>query len=234
MVSRISARFRKGAWSLLGRRADIPGAISTGFTNSFFGSVLALPSFNAQFNIVGLSIQAQNDLASNLAVCYQAGCLGACFIAYPFAEIMGRRKAMGLFGLIFLLGSCLMLIKSLPAFYAGRFLTGFGLGPITAIGPLCTLSNHFILRCAYSHRRFLNRPCRNIATSAPRTFHWFHGYFLSGWSDHRLLDAVRDLNTYGQQEGYPMAYSRSAANPSGNDFHRRTSFRTGNTSLLVQ
>lgn len=108
-----------------------------GFTNSFFGSVLALPSFRSQFGLADLSSDALNNLSSNLAVCYQCGCFGACFIAYPFAETVGRRKALGIFASIFLLGAGLMLNARLGTFYAGRFLTGFGVGPITAIVPLC-------------------------------------------------------------------------------------------------
>lgn len=51
--------------------------------------------------------------------------------------ITGRRKALAYFGVIFLVGAAIMLVGNLPSLYVGRFLTGVGVGPMTAVAPLC-------------------------------------------------------------------------------------------------
>ncbi len=100
------------------------------------GSTLALPSFKHQFGLTGLSTAATNTLSSNIVITFQAGCLLACFLALPSAEILGRRMTLILASVIFLIGASIQLTGQLGSFYAGRFLTGLGIGPMSVVCPL--------------------------------------------------------------------------------------------------
>lgn len=74
---------------------------------------------------------------SNLTSAYlAAGFFGAVF-AWPSSESLGRIRAMQVTCTIFLTGAILMTAtaNNLDMMYAGRVLTGFGVGALTGIIP---------------------------------------------------------------------------------------------------
>ncbi|KFZ25332.1 hypothetical protein V502_00188 [Pseudogymnoascus sp. VKM F-4520 (FW-2644)] len=106
------------------------------YDNAFMGGTLALTSFKRQFGLVDKSTTEFNNLSSNIVITFQAGCLFACLLSLPCAEILGRRLTLIIPSIIFLIGAVIELIGNLESLYAGRILTGLGLGPLTMVAPL--------------------------------------------------------------------------------------------------
>ncbi|KAB5572655.1 MFS quinate transporter QutD [Coniochaeta sp. 2T2.1] len=112
------------------------GGALFGYDNAFLGGTLALPSFRTQFGLDGLSTGDVNNLSSNIIITFQAGCFFACFLALPLAETLGRRLTLIIASTVFVAGAAIQLTGHLGTFYAGRFLTGIGVGPLTGVVPL--------------------------------------------------------------------------------------------------
>lgn len=84
-----------------------------------------------------MSASARTSNTSNLTSVYlAAGFFGSLF-AWPSSETLGRIRAMQVTCTVFLVGAILMTAatSSLPMMYAGRVLTGFGVGALTGIIP---------------------------------------------------------------------------------------------------
>ncbi|CAI7581173.1 unnamed protein product [Penicillium viridicatum] len=84
-----------------------------------------------------MSASARTSTTSNLTSVYlAAGFFGSLF-AWPSSETLGRIRAMQVTCIVFLVGAILMTAttSSLPMMYAGRVLTGFGVGALTGIIP---------------------------------------------------------------------------------------------------
>jgi MFS family permease len=80
---------------------------------------------------------SKTSTTSNLTSIYlAAGFFGSLF-AWPSSETLGRVRAIQLTCAIFLVGAALMTAttSSLAMMYAGRTLTGFGVGALTGIIP---------------------------------------------------------------------------------------------------
>ncbi|KAH7075300.1 putative hexose transport-related protein [Paraphoma chrysanthemicola] len=113
------------------------GALTFGYDGSFFGTTLARQSFQEHFGLKTMSAAARTATTSNITSSYlAAGFFGSLF-AWPSSESLGRIKAMQLTCTIFLVGAILMTAttSSMPMMYAGRVLTGFGVGALTGIIP---------------------------------------------------------------------------------------------------
>jgi MFS family permease len=84
-----------------------------------------------------MSASSKTSTTSNLTSIYlAAGFFGSLF-AWPSSETLGRVRAIQLTCAIFLVGAALMTAttSSLAMMYAGRTLTGFGVGALTGIIP---------------------------------------------------------------------------------------------------
>lgn len=64
-----------------------------------------------------------------------AGGAAGAIISAPFADFLGRRWSMMLYGLIYLLGCAFQEVPHLELFYAGRFLAGVAIGSMSAGAP---------------------------------------------------------------------------------------------------
>ncbi|KAJ5623660.1 MFS quinate transporter QutD [Penicillium lividum] len=109
---------------------------SNSYDNAFIGGTLDLPSFKSKFGLLGQSTTEINKLSSNIVITFQVGCLFACLLSLPCAEVLGRRLTLIIPACIFLIGSAIELIGNLNALYAGGLLTGLGLGPLTMVASL--------------------------------------------------------------------------------------------------
>ncbi|KAL5335450.1 general substrate transporter [Aspergillus crustosus] len=113
------------------------GALMFGYDGSFWGTTLARASFQEHFGFTDMSASARTSNTSNLTSVYlAAGFFGSLF-AWPSSETLGRVRAMQVNCTVFLVGASLMTAttSSLPMMYAGRVLTGFGVGALTGIIP---------------------------------------------------------------------------------------------------
>lgn len=108
-----------------------------GYDSAFIGSTLTLASFKSDF---GLSGDATTALSSNITSIFQAGAFFGAIVGFIIAEKWGRKPNLIVSCLIFLLGALLQTFckgsSQIGMMYAGRILTGFGVGASSLINPI--------------------------------------------------------------------------------------------------
>lgn len=111
-----------------------------GYDSAFIGTTLALDSFKNEFKFDTMSKPAQNLLSANIVSLYQAGAFFGAFFGYPLGHFWGRKIALLISALVFILGAGLMLgangDRGLGLIYAGRVLAGLGVGAGSNITPI--------------------------------------------------------------------------------------------------
>ncbi|KAJ5802670.1 uncharacterized protein N7503_005120 [Penicillium pulvis] len=111
-----------------------------GYDSAFIGTTLALDSFKSEFKFDTMSKSAQNLLSANIVSLYQAGAFFGAFFGYPLGHFWGRKIALLISALVFILGAGLMLgangDRGLGLIYAGRVLAGLGVGAGSNITPI--------------------------------------------------------------------------------------------------
>jgi MFS family permease len=110
-----------------------------GYDSAFIGGTLALPSFKTAF---GLNAAASASLSSNIVSTFQGGAFFGVIIGTFFSERFGRRWTIGGSGIVFMIGVILQMIGKLGLLYAGRALTGLGVGGSSVLLPI------YISECA--------------------------------------------------------------------------------------
>lgn len=124
-----------------------------GFDQGNIGGVLTLPSFKHAFGLDVLSKEAADQRSGNIAALSKsyfskkdrniklnfsvvaAGGSAGALISVPFADFLGRRYSMMIYGWIYLLGCAFQEVPNLELFYAGRFLAGVAIGSMSAGAP---------------------------------------------------------------------------------------------------
>ncbi|KAK0379449.1 hypothetical protein CLIM01_03174 [Colletotrichum limetticola] len=113
------------------------GSLLFGYDSAFIGTTIARKSFVYEFGITSFT---SKEISSNITSAFQAGALGGalmCFFSMPFTEYVGRKWALIISNIVFLAGAIPMVAATndLAYMYAGRALTGWGCGVITATVP---------------------------------------------------------------------------------------------------
>jgi MFS family permease len=105
------------------------------YDTGIVGGVLTLGAFERDFRYT--KAQATN-INSNCVSILQAGAFFGCFLIWPITAHFGRRWSIVLSSLIFCLGGILQVVNthSIGAFYAGRVISGFGVGAATVLVPM--------------------------------------------------------------------------------------------------
>ncbi|KAH8797735.1 general substrate transporter [Xylogone sp. PMI_703] len=111
------------------------GSFLFSYDTGIVGGVLTLSSFQRDFRFTTANKTRVN---SNCVSILQAGAFFGCFLIWPITARMGRRLSMMLSSLIFCLGGILQVINthSIGCFYAGRVISGFGVGAATVLVPM--------------------------------------------------------------------------------------------------
>jgi MFS family permease len=104
-----------------------------GYDSAFIGGTLTLPSFESKF---GLNPTTDATLSSRIVSTFQAGAFFGGIFGYGIAEQFGRRAVLYCTAVVFIIGVILQLIGHLPLFYAGRALTGLGVGAASMDIPI--------------------------------------------------------------------------------------------------
>ncbi|KAF2161116.1 hypothetical protein M409DRAFT_69970 [Zasmidium cellare ATCC 36951] len=114
------------------------GALAMGYDTSVIGGTLALDSFRRDFDLVDKSSTQTDTLQGNIVSCFQAGAFFGPFITYPIADRIGRKNAILIASIIFLIGGTLMTASNgiLPLIYVGRAIAGFGIGSASLMIPV--------------------------------------------------------------------------------------------------
>lgn len=90
----------------------------------------------------------------------------------PLADFVGRKYALGIMGLVFMVGAALQEVPILSAMYAGRFLAGLAIGATSMVcEPLTLLFGHQLTMNASFLPSSLPRtpPSPSVALSPPPT-----------------------------------------------------------------
>jgi MFS family permease len=107
------------------------------------GGILTLPAFISEYHIDTLTPIQAADLNANIVSTLQAGCFLGCLAAYWFCDKYGRKPALLLAAILATAGVIMQSAASgqLGAMYAGRFLSGVGVGAASMLTPLYISEN---------------------------------------------------------------------------------------------
>ncbi|KXT16686.1 hypothetical protein AC579_5259 [Pseudocercospora musae] len=113
------------------------GVLAYGYDSAFIGTTITLPSFRRDFGLSTMSKSEKNAVSSNLTSIYSAGGFFGALFMYPALELLGRKKTLIIADIIFIVGAVLTVGPvHLGSMYAGRLLTGLGVGAIAAVCPI--------------------------------------------------------------------------------------------------
>ncbi|THU85877.1 general substrate transporter [Dendrothele bispora CBS 962.96] len=132
------------------------GIVLFGYDTGIGGGVVSNPYFEEVFGMIqadGKVDQAKkDDISSNVVSVLQAGAFFGALASAPASYYYGRKKTLLISSLVFLIGAILTTIPSgavnngvhngLALIYAGRVVSGFGIGAISAVSPA------FVSECA--------------------------------------------------------------------------------------
>jgi MFS family permease len=97
---------------------------------------LNLPAFQTAFGLSTASTAEKANLSSNIVSTFQAGAFFGAIGAFFLTERLGRKRTLLTSALIFMVGAILQMLGRLDCLYAGRALTGMGIGVSTAVVPV--------------------------------------------------------------------------------------------------
>ncbi|KAI9932338.1 hypothetical protein ASPWEDRAFT_154084 [Aspergillus wentii DTO 134E9] len=111
-----------------------------GYDSAFIGQTIELDSFQDEFHFNEWSDEKVDLVSANIVSLYQAGAFFGALFAYPIGYFWGRKWGLLATGIIFTLGSGLMLgangQRGLGIMYAGRVLAGIGVGAGSNLTPI--------------------------------------------------------------------------------------------------
>lgn len=115
-------------------------AVIIGYDAGFIGGTVSLASFEDEFGLSSMSADAEAQIAANIVSVFQAGAYFGCLLFYPIGEIWGRKVGLLLSGFLLTFGAAISLIsnsaRGLGAIYAGRVITGLGIGGCSGLAPI--------------------------------------------------------------------------------------------------
>jgi MFS family permease len=99
------------------------------------GGVLTLSSYRRDFRFDDRTAASVSSLAIGLQ---QFGGFTACFAIWPITRKFGRKPAIAIGSLIFVIGAMVQTLNthSTSIFFAGRFIAGVGLGGVSVVVPM--------------------------------------------------------------------------------------------------
>jgi MFS family permease len=115
------------------------GGMLFGWDTGLIGGVLTMQAFQDSFNLDKKS-KSFSDLQGNIVSVLQAGCFKRAASSFFISDKYGRRSALIIAAVIFLVGSLLQTVSglnttSLSLLYVGRVIGGFGVGLVSAVVP---------------------------------------------------------------------------------------------------
>ncbi|KAK1622321.1 hypothetical protein BDP81DRAFT_455530 [Colletotrichum phormii] len=112
-----------------------------GYDTSVIGGTMALDSFRQDFDLADSSPVVRDTLQGNIVSTFQAGCFFGALLMFPMAEWLGRKKAIMISALVFLVGRTFMTAShgEIGLLIAGRAIAGLGIAPPSIRGRLIGL-----------------------------------------------------------------------------------------------
>ena len=116
------------------------GGMLFGWDTGLIGGVLTMKSFNNSFGLDPES-PGHASLEGNIVSVLQAGCFFGAASSFYLSDKLGRKRALMLADLIFIIGSIVQTTcamgqgHDLAQLYVGRVIGGFGVGLVSAVVP---------------------------------------------------------------------------------------------------
>lgn len=111
-----------------------------GYDAGFIGGTVSLKSFQMEFGLNHMSAKERSNVEANVVSVFQAGAYFGCLMFYPVGELLGRKIGLIISGFLLTFGAAISLIsdshRGLGAIYAGRVLTGIGIGGCSGLAPI--------------------------------------------------------------------------------------------------
>jgi sugar porter (SP) family MFS transporter len=119
------------------------GAMSFGWDSSVIGGVIVLPPFVKDFGLGDPKSVASANLAANIVSTLQAGCFVGALVASPLTDRFGRKWCLIGVSLVIIIGIIMQSAANgnLGPMYAGRFISGLGVGAASTINPIYVSEN---------------------------------------------------------------------------------------------
>ncbi|KAF7985421.1 hypothetical protein HWV62_5137 [Athelia sp. TMB] len=119
------------------------GIVLFGYDVGIAGGVVTQPYFQSHFGLINADGTADtkrtNDVSSNVVSVLQAGAFFGSLGSAPISAKIGRKWTLLIFSLVFSLGAILTTVaggkNGLSYIYAGRVISGVGIGAISAVAP---------------------------------------------------------------------------------------------------
>jgi sugar porter (SP) family MFS transporter len=120
------------------------GIVLFGYDTGIAGGVVSQPAFRKEFGLylpdgVTPNTKLITKVSSNVVSVLQAGAFFGALGSAPISSAIGRRYTLVAFSLVFLVGAILTTVsgdgKGLGYIYAGRVISGLGIGGISAVAP---------------------------------------------------------------------------------------------------
>ncbi|KAF4593429.1 hypothetical protein EYR38_009143 [Pleurotus pulmonarius] len=118
------------------------GIILFGYDTGVAGGVVANTFFREYFGLTVNGVKNQkriDEVSSNVVSVLQAGAFFGALFSAPVSSKFGRRWTLFAFSIIFVVGAILTTVASGPnglaEIYAGRVISGLGIGGISAVAP---------------------------------------------------------------------------------------------------
>jgi len=154
------------------------GIVLFGYDTGIAGGVVAQPYFQQHFGLAdanGKKNQKRvNAVSSNVVSVLQAGAFFGALASAPLSAKIGRRYALALFTVIFLVGAILTTVaqgsNGLAEIYAGRVISGLGIGAISAVAPA------YVSECAPKEVRGRITGCFQIMVAIGVMISYFINY----------------------------------------------------------
>ncbi|PPJ58330.1 hypothetical protein CBER1_04489 [Cercospora berteroae] len=108
------------------------GALAMGYDTSVIGGTMALDSFRRDFGLVDVTQYQRDTLQGNIVSTFQAGTFFGALLTFPVGEKIGRKNAILIASIIFLIGGSIMTASSgiIGLIYTGRAIAGFGIDAV--------------------------------------------------------------------------------------------------------
>ncbi|KAJ3920051.1 general substrate transporter [Lentinula edodes] len=113
-----------------------------GFSGGVVGNLYFEETFGIANSTGTINTKKSDDVSSNVVSVLQAGAFFGALVSAPVSARFGRKWPLLIYTLIFALGAILTIVPSrsnpergLGEIYAGRVISGFGIGAITAVSP---------------------------------------------------------------------------------------------------
>ncbi|KAJ7599666.1 general substrate transporter [Mycena floridula] len=120
------------------------GIFLFGYGTGIAAGVVSNPYFIQQFNLLNAdgttNINKYNTVSSNVVSFLQAGAMIGALVSAPLSAKFGRKYTVFGFTMVYILGAILCTVakggsQGLAEIYAGRVISGIGIGGISAVAP---------------------------------------------------------------------------------------------------